>query len=158
MPSPADCLRLTVRDRVITVLQAITAGSTYNITPAEVLSVWVELEQTKGDTYCVFPNEDGQIEESGANDEYEGDFFLVVMGRVFDNVDPGRKLFQATADIMLAINTDSKSGASGSLGVLVDRTFFPEFPDTDSGYMSTHGFAEFALRVGFRIHGDYGEL
>lgn len=158
MPSPADCIRLQIRDRVIAVLQAITAGADYNLKPKEVLKKWVHPNQTKGDTYCVFPDDGGAIEETGAPDDYTAELYLNITGWVFDNSDPSKKVFQATADIMKAINLDSKLGTAGSLGAMDVRCSFPEMPETDDGYMSINGIGWFSLRVKFDIAGDYGEI
>ena len=161
MPSPsANPIRLQVIDRVVTVLGAVTAGADYFFTPGRVVKRWVHLDEINAfPCYMVTAGEKGgQIITSGAPDVYEETFYISVKGVIKDSSDTVTKCEQALRDIRKAINTDSMSGASGSLGAITDSIKCTEGPDMDDGYLSLEGYGFFDQRVEVQIHGNFGEL
>ena len=86
MTTPAaDPLRLQVLDRIVAVLQAITAGADYWYKPAQVLKRLIGIDQCAGfPTYMVFPVSGGPIELSGAPDRYDEDMEILIKGYVKD--------------------------------------------------------------------------
>lgn len=157
MPTPADPKRLQVINRVVTVLQAITAGADYFYTPAQVIKRYLDPGEVKSfPTYAAFSDSGGVIENRG-QDLYDEDFYINVKGYVADQEDTVTRLECALRDVKRAINEDSKSGAAGTLGVLAVETRIEEPPETDNGYYSLMGIGFFELRIRVRVAGDYGE-
>lgn len=158
MTTPANPLRLQVRDRVVAVLKAITAGADYFYTPGVVEKRFVHWAEAKAfPTYMVCPGSGGRIEiESTQN--YDEDMMLSIKCDVKDSEDPGAMLEKCLHDIRRAIDIDSRSGAAGSLGALTVEAVFEEGPTTDDGYLSLEGFGFFdqPLRVRIGLGSNYG--
>ena len=159
MPSPTNPKRLQIRDRIVTVLTAITAGANYFYTPAKVLCRLVHLKEADAfPTYCVTHDSGGENIDLTDN-SYDSTFYISVYGYVRDESDPTAALIKAVRDVERAINEDWKSGASGTLGVLAVRILFPEPPETDNGILALDGsFGYFNLRVRFTVTGDWGAI
>lgn len=156
---PANPRRLQVLDRIVAVLQTITAGDDYFFTPGEVVRRFVHWSEAKVfPTYMVFAASGGKVELSGAPDLYDEDVMVSVKGIVRHPEDTVSLIEKALRDVRRAINEDAKSGAAGSLGVLAVETRIEEGPETDDGYLSIEGFGFFDQRIRVRIAGDYGEL
>jgi len=162
MPTPtALSLRLQVINRIETVLKAITTGATFWVTPYQVTKRLILLEQAQGfPVYMVFSGAGGSggIEHSGASDEYDETFRVIVKGIVQDNSDTVTALEKSIQDIRLAINTDSTSGVAGTLGTLAIQTLMYGQVETDEGLLSDEGFAYFEQPVDITIAGRFGEL
>ena len=156
---PSDPLRLQILNRFETVLNAIETGDNYFYTPHKVSKHPISYELAKnGPLYMVLlAEEGGPIKFSGTN-LYDGEFIVSVQGIVFDRSNLGQKLINATADIQRAINEDSKSGASGSLGALAHQVITKNFAEV--GYFSADkdDFAVFEQKYQVTISGDFGEL
>jgi hypothetical protein len=160
MPTPsALSLRLQIVNRLVVVLQAITAGATYWVKPYEVLKRDIMLEQAKGfPVYMVYSGSDKGISISGAPDQYDEVMQVLVEGYVKDMVDPITALEKSIQDVRLAINTDSKSGAAGTLGTLSTESIMFGPVKTDEGLFSADGFGYFSQPVEVTITGDFGVL
>lgn len=148
-------------ERIITVLAAITTGSSFFYTPAAVTKRYVHWREAilTPDTpyYMVFRDSGGVTAYIGENN-YCTDYYINVKGYVQDNNDTVTRLERAIRDVCKAINDDSKSGAAGSLGVLAAAVTIEEPPETDNGYLSLEGIGFFDQRVRVRIDGEFGEL
>ncbi len=157
MTTPAaDPLRLQVLDRIVAVLQAITAGEYYWYTPAQVLKRLIGIDQCIGyPTYMVFPVSGGRVEHSGAPDEYDEDMEILIKGYLKDELDPVTQVEKALCDVRRAINEDSKSGAAGTLGVLAVETRIEASPEME---FSIDGFGGFDQMLRVKISGSFGEL
>jgi hypothetical protein len=157
---PAIPLRLQAINRIVAVLQAISAGATYFYTPGAVVKRFVHWGECKSfPTYMVFTASGGKVELSGAagdDSEYTEDFYVSVKGIVKDSVDTVTRLENCIADIRKAIDADSRSGAAGSLGVLAVETRIEESPETDDGYLSLEGFGFFDQKIRVSIAGVMG--
>ncbi|MFA5284160.1 MAG: hypothetical protein WC347_01055 [Smithellaceae bacterium] len=157
--TPEASIRLKVRERIVTVLKAITTGTDYWKAPYEVTKRFVGWMEAKGfPTYMVFVGTGGNTDLAGAPDEYEEEFNVTIKGVVQDNEDPTAAIEHCIQDIRKAINVDSKSGIAGSLGVLADQTIQVDGIETDNGYLSGEGFGFFDFPFRVKIHGDYGVL
>lgn len=158
MSTPSDPLRLQIINRFVTVLGNISAGSNYFYTPHEVLKrIIVPDEVDDTPTYMVIPEGGGNIEFT-CTELYDETFKVIVHGIVADNVDIVTRMERAIRDVRKAINDDSKSGASGSLGVLCVQVRILEPPETDGGAFSVIGKGYFAQPFQVTISGDFGEL
>jgi len=159
--APAIPLRLQIINRVVAVLQGITAGATYFYTPGAVVKRFVLWTEAKSfPTYMIFTGSGGKVELSGAagdDSEYTEDFFISVKGIVKDSVDTVTRLENSIADIRKAIDADSRSGAAGSLGALAVETRIEDSPETDDGYLSLEGFGFFDQKIRVSIAGEIGE-
>jgi hypothetical protein len=161
MPSPAALsLRLQVINRIVTVLQAITAGATYWVKPYEVSKRLTLIEDAQDfPYYMVFSGSGGRgVELQGAPDNYLESFRVIVKGVVQSDTDTVTALEKSLQDIRLAINTDSKSGAAGSLGVLCVQAVMFGPVETDEGLLSDDGFAYFEQPIDVEIEGDFGTI
>ena len=159
MPAPTDPKRLQVINRVVAVLQAITAGASYFYTPYAVVKRFFHWKEVTGfPVYMVFSDSGGSIVLAGAPDLYDEDFYINIKGYVQDNNDTVTVLERAIRDVQYAINQDSKSGVAGTLGTLAIETRMEESPETDNGYLSLEGFGFFDMRIRVKISGDYGEI
>jgi hypothetical protein len=157
---PAIPLRLQAINRIVAVLQAITAGATYFYTPGTVAKRLIHLDECKAfPTYMVFTASGGKVELTGAagdDSEYTEDFYVSVKGIVKDSVDTVTRLENSIADVRKAIDADSRSAAAGSLGVLAVETRIEESPETDDGYLSLEGFGFFDQKIRVSIAGVMG--
>jgi hypothetical protein len=160
MPTPATPLRLQVINRIVAVLQGISTGATYFYTPGEVAKRFIHWSEAKAfPTYMVFTAPGGKVELSGAagdDSEYTEDFYVSVKGIVKDSEDTVTRLENCIADIRKAIDTDSRSGIAGTLGVLAVETRIEDSPETDDGYLSLEGFGFFDQKVRVSIAGVMG--
>jgi hypothetical protein len=156
--TPESSIRLKVRERIITVLEAITTGTDYWKAPYKVERRFIGWMEAKGfPTYMVFTGAGGGTNLAGAPDEYDEEFNIEIKGIVQDE-DPTTEIEHCVQDIRKAINEDSKSGIAGSLGVLADQSVQVAGIETDKGYLSVEGFGYFEFPVRVTIHGDYGVL
>ena len=158
--APSAPARETIRDRVITILQAIVTGDNYFYTPYEVTQRFIHWKEANGFPIYMVTPDSGGFYKTLSNHMIDAKFYLSIKGIVEENVDdPGTALFRAHTDIQKAINYDSHSGGSGSfleLGVIVS---FEEPPITDNGYLATEGgFGFFDQRVGFQLITSFGAL
>lgn len=162
MAVPTNPLAQQVIERVVAVLEAISAGSSYFYTPIAVKKKFVHYREARltatQPLYMVFRDSGGVIQDIGAGaNVLEEEWFLNVKGYVHDPVDTVTKLVRAIRDIRHAIDTDARSEASGSLGNLGNVTI-EEAPETDNGYLSLEGFGFFDQRIRVRSDGNFGEL
>jgi len=155
---PTDPKRLLIRDRIETVLAAITAGADYFFTTVKVFKIDIlEVNCPGYPCYSVHPDSGGQLAADSDN-SLDETFYLNVKGMVKDMADPGAAVIQASRDVRKALDDDFRSGLAGSLGTLAIRIRFPEPPVTDNGLFSGGGLGFFELRVEILITGDYGSL
>lgn len=151
---PADPKRLQIIDRFVTVLKAITAGADYFYTPYQVeKKALIQPEVSGTPCYLVLPDSGGAIEVSG-QELYDEHFYVAVTGIVQDYDDIATKLERAIRDVRKAINEDSTSETSGTLGTLAVQVRIDEPPEID--YFENFGFFNQRFRV--VISGDFGEL
>jgi len=159
--SPTNPLTQQIIERVITVLEDMTAGDDFFYTAFAVIKRYVHWREAKFTAskplYMVFRDSGGVITQIGEN-LYCADYFINVKGYVQDPSDTVTKLERAIRDIRKAINDDSKSESAGSLGDLGAAVTIEEPPETDNGYLSLEGFGFFDQRIRIRIDGDFGEL
>ena len=159
--APTNPLTQQIIERVITVLEAITAGDNFFFTPFEVIKRYVHWREARltptKPLYMVFRDSGGVITNIGEN-RYEDDYFINIKGYVQDPSDTVTKLERAIRDVCKAINDDSASEAAGSLGALAAAVTIEEPPETDNGYLSLEGFGFFDQRIRIRIDGNFGEL
>lgn len=157
----ANPLRLQVADRIATVLAAITAGNNYFHTPGKVAKRFMALsEMNHFPCYMVSTGTGGNLDLSGAPDEYDETMYLIVRGVVKASRDTVTPLEQALRDVRKAINDDSTDRATtGALGNLdgVSEVRIDSI-ETDDGYLSAEGFGFFELRIRVVITGTEGEL
>lgn len=157
MTTPASApLRLQIIDRMVAVLQAITAGADYWYKPAAVVKRLMAVEECADfPTYMVFPVSGGTIEHTGSPDQYDEDMEVLIKGYVKDEADPVTKLERCLRDVRRAINEDSKSGTAGALGTLAVETRFESSPEME---FSIDGFGGFDQRVRVKISGPFGTI
>lgn len=117
MPTPADPLRLTVINRFVTVLQAITAGATYFYTPFGVAREDDPLQVNGTPWYSVSTLPGGSVAD-GMDYYFDESFVVCVKGVVQDNSDVVSVREKALRDVRQAIMTDAKLGTVGALGAL----------------------------------------
>jgi hypothetical protein len=160
MAAPTTPIRLAVIDRVVTVLKAISAGTTYFYTPYEVVKRAKNNTECGGfPTYMVFIASTSEPEQH-LDSEYVVTMNLTVGGWVdLELGEPQSKLCKCIRDVELAIATDAKSTVAGSLGALCSNGLVDiGAVETDNGGFSLQGFAAFEQTVKVQIIGDWGEL
>lgn len=119
---PSDPERLKVINRVVTVLQAITAGSTYFFTPYNVEKFRRVREQVnlpEGKPHYEVVSDVGDS-ELAATDLMDETMTISVFGMVKHSTDLVGAVEKSREDVINAVNTDIASGAAGSLGTLAD--------------------------------------
>ena len=122
MPQPDDPVRLTVRNRFVTVLTAITAGANYFYTPWSVLSYRVIREQVnmaeERPVYSVLPDM-GDVEFAGT--ELSNEYMTIsVFGMIESSTDLVAAIEKARADIVNAVRIDAALNSAGTLRNLTD--------------------------------------
>jgi len=158
--TPTTPKRLTIIDRIVTVLTAITVGTDYFVTPTLVTKR--TLADTEIVTFPVYMVQDGA--EAGPPENYSNQNYCEVMtvsikgvvdapdGNSVDNVE------KSIRDVRRAIMQDTLpaagSGSLGSLGVLV----FMGAVRTDSGLYGLDGFGTFELEIQARFYGSWADL
>lgn len=156
---PTDPLRLQVADRFVTVLNAIEAGDDYFYKPHKVAKIPIDYENAKnGPLYMIFTGEEPGTIEFAGTDLYDESFFITVQGIVHDRTDLVSKVEKAIRDVRRAINEDSKSGVSSTLGTLADETISTESPEIAYFSAERDDFALFEQKFRVLISGDFGEL
>ncbi len=165
MPMPsAEPLRLQVIDRVVTVLTAITAGSSYWYTPGQVVKRYIPTEEIQCEvTYSVFAGTgDGQVVLAGAagdDTEYWEDVFITIQGVVRSDVDTATMVSRCIRDIRKAIDTDSRDKAtSGSLGRIAVEARMEKAPITDNAWFAQMNYGRFEIQLRVQTEGTYDEL
>jgi hypothetical protein len=160
MAVPTTPLRLQVIDRVVTVLKAIAAGTTYFYTPYAVSKRLMHFKECGGfPTYMVFMGAATGTPEAHLDSEYVETLTLSVQGWVdLELGEPQSKLCKCIRDVQKAINDDSKSTVVGSLGQLTSGMCDIGSLETDNGGFSLEGFAFFEQLVVCKLVGDWGEL
>jgi hypothetical protein len=155
----ANPLRLQVIDRIVAVLEAITAGASYWYTPGQVEKRFVHWTEAKDfPCYSVSDASGGTMELAGIPYNYDETFFVSIKGIVQDTEDTVTKLNRALRDVRAAIQADNISTAAGSLGLLAVDCRFEAPPDTDDGYLSLEGFGFFDQRLKITVSGTFAEL
>jgi hypothetical protein len=158
---PTNPKRLQVIDRIVTVLQAITAGANYFYTPARVARRVMDYDECD-----VFPclmvttGDGGKAIEYAGEHLYDETFNISIKGFVRDDADPNSAMEKMVRDIRYAINQDTLNGVSGALGdgVLCVQCVFRASPDTDNGFLSQVGLAYFDQQVEVTVSGNWGEI
>jgi len=157
--APSAPMRETIRDRVITVLQAITAGDNYFYTPYEVTQRFIHWKEANGFPTYMVHFDSGGTNKVLSSHQFDVDFYLSIKGIVGgDPDDPQTAVIRANRDIQKAIDYDSHSGGAGSLVTLGAVVSFEEQPITDNGYLSLEGFGFFDQRMRIQIIGAYGDM
>jgi len=158
MSSPATPNRLTVINRIVTVLSAITAGANYNYTPSAVNKRFTHWRECVGfPTYSVHLMDSEKPEYDG-DELYAETFYVSVKGIVSDTTDTVSALAKALTDIQKAINDDTKPGAgAGTLSTLAVQVRIGEW-ETDDGYLSLEGFGFFDQKIMVQLSANYGAL
>jgi hypothetical protein len=158
MSWPAETKRVLVIDRIVDVLKAIREGASYFYTPASVekrYTHWKEV--TRGPAYSVAVDSGGKL-TYGLNGYVTEELYINVKGVVLEERDAVTAIARCIRDARTAIDADMASAAAGSLGSLCKGLFFDEPPDTDNGYLSLEGKAQFEQRVRIVISGQIGTL
>jgi len=159
MGLPTDPKRLKVVDRVIYVLEHITAGADYFLTPYEVnrrFKTWTEVSGSP--TYSVHLDSGGLVEQ-GIDHNYDVTFYISVRGIIMDMDNPVGTLIKSNRDVQKAINEYAVNRTdTGSLSYLATHVWIEESPNTDNGDYSVLGQAGFEQRIKIVISGDFGEL
>lgn len=154
---PTDPKLLTVRDRIVTVLAAITAGDDYHKTPYGVIARFVHWREASGYPLYMVYIESAEPPEFAGTERYDQDVIFTIKGYVKHDSDTLKEMLYCMADIRKAINIDSKSGVAGTLGTLTVQTRIDSFW-TDNGYLALEGFGFFELKIAVTVSGDEGEL
>jgi len=116
MAPSSSPLRLQVRDRVIVVLQAITAGSTYWTTPSLVSKSFIEWAEEPGNVkYVVYTDVGPGGWDLTGHKMYDEIFHVIVGGAVYDSSDPVSVMEKCIEDVRLSIVKDATAGGAGSL-------------------------------------------
>jgi len=156
---PAKSKKLLALERVVAVLQAITAGDDYWYTPAGVRMRAIAFEKEVGDPwYAVFVESAPRMQLDGPSNLWTEDMIVTVSGFVRDNVDTVSKMLKCIQDIRRAIETDATSGLPGSLSQIAEETIPDEGYETDDGLFSAQGFGLFDQKVRIRVAGYIQEL
>lgn len=159
--APTDPLSQQCIDRIVIILGAITAGDNYFYTPFDVIKeflIWRDAKLTKDKPlYMVSRGSGGVITQIGEH-LYELEFIISIQGYVQDPSDAVTRLCRAVRDVQKAVNDDSKSEDTGTLGDLAAAVTMEESPETDNGYFSPEDVGWFDQKVRVRIDGDFGEL
>ena len=159
MPLPTLPKRLQVIERIIDVLETISSGSNYFLTPYEVNRRFKHWDEISGSpTYSVHSDSGGEI-VAHIDSNYDETFYVVVKG-VIDNMDdPVGTLEKSIRDVQKAINADSINRTdTASLSYIATHVKIADPPDTDNGNLSINGKAYFEQRIQITISGDFGEL
>lgn len=160
MAYPTTPKRLQVLDRVVAVLKAIHEGTDYFYSAYEVTKRARHFNECGGfPTYMVFMNGEAEPEQH-LDSENVVKMTLSVSGWVdLELGEPQSKLLKCIRDVEKAIDTDAKSTASGSLGVLCANGLVDVGAvETDNGGFSADGFAAFTQTITVQIMGQWGEL
>ena len=160
MPTPStNPLRLQVIDRIVTVLAAITTGSSYWYTPKKVSKGLLNDNQIPGyPCYMVTDGEKGgPIKPVGLPYHHDEIFNVSIHSIIKSSSDTVSMNIKALADVRKAIHADSISGAAGSLGVIAVSVWFVEGPDMDDGVLLKN-YGYFVQNVQVTINGEFGEL
>jgi hypothetical protein len=160
MAYPTTPLRLQVIDRAVTVLQAISAGTSYFYTPYAVQKRLMHWKECGGfPTYMIFMSRSEEPERHLDN-EYMTAYTISVQGWVdLEMGEPQSKLCKCIRDVEKAINEDSKSTTAGSLGALASNGLVDiGAVETDNGGFSLEGFAFFEQLVSIKLIGDWGDF
>jgi len=160
MAAPTSPLRLQVIDRVLAVLKEINAGTSFFYTPYEVVKRLKNFNECGGfPTYMVFFGSASGSPEAHLDNEYVETLTLSIQGWVdMELGEPQTKLCKCIRDVQKAINDDSKSTVTGSLGQLTSGMCDIGSVETDNGGFSLQGFAFFEQQVSVKLVGDWGEL
>lgn len=154
---PADPKLLTIRDRIITVLKAITAGDDYHKTPYDAIARFVHWREAPGYPLYMVYIESTESPEFAGTELYDQNVIFTVKGYVKNDSDTLKEMLYCITDIREAINIDSKSGVASTLGTLTVQTRIQDFW-TDNGYLALEGFGFFELKVAVTVSGDEGEI
>jgi hypothetical protein len=158
MAWPTETKRVSVVDRVVTVLKAIREGATYFYSPAAVSKRYTHWKEVvKAPDYSVSLDSGGKM-EAGLNGWWTEEFYINVKGVVVDDTDAVSVIARCLRDVRLAIETDMASTATGSLGSLCSALFFDDGAETDNGYLSLEGKGQFEQRIRIVISGTIGTL
>jgi hypothetical protein len=158
-PGPATPKRLQVVERVVEVLQSITAGADYYYTPYAVTKRYVEPDAADGFPFYMV-HIDGSTErpESHLDSEYVETIVVSVKGYVKCDLNENVTIVsRCIRDVQRAIDRDSRSTSVGSLGQLTVSLDIDTYT-TDSGLAGLDGFGLFEQRIVVRVEGDWGEL
>jgi hypothetical protein len=137
MATPAVPKEDAILDRIVTVLEAITAGATYWYKPGRVQKRYVHWREYTGafPIYMVTLGSGGErVDNSYAN--IDETFHISIQGYVKDNEDTSGKILRCWQDIRVALTAEMANGAAGSLPVLgAFQLRIRNFPETDNGYL-----------------------
>jgi len=161
MAYPTTPKRLQVIDRVVDVLEAISAGADYFYTPNAVQKRLMHFKECGGfPTYFVFIGSATPTPEAHLDSEYVETLTLSIQGWVdLELGEPQSKMLKCIRDVQKAINTDSKSTTSGSLGALCANGMCDVGGfETDNGGYSLDGFAFFDQTITIHLIGDFGDF
>ena len=154
---PADPKRLTALDRIVTVLEAIEAGSSYFYTPHMVKKILLDHSKAKyGNLYSVLPDSGDGLAFAGTQ-LFDEPMKIIIHGIAYDSTDVGGKLLKSTLDIRKAIILDFRSGQPDTLSTIcadIDIFESPEFYYFDE--VPKFGF--FDQPVAVKVSGDLTEL
>ncbi len=155
---PNDPIRLQVIDRIVQILKSIQEGDDYFYSPRAVTKGFIANPQAYP-VYEVLSDSGGEIVYAG-REEYDETFYVRINGTVQDTGDVVTKLERALRDVRKAINDDSVSTASGTLGGMstVVQVRIDDPAEIDYGLEASNFFGFFSQRVRVHITGNYGEL
>ena len=157
MSAPTASKRLQVINRVVTVLGAITAGSDYFYTPAQVTKGFVAVP-TGYPVYEVLSASGGEIGLHLDQQNVES-FFIRIIGKVQGSTDCVTLIENALRDVRKAINEDFKPGAgAGSLITLATDMRIETPPDIAYEFEGFGPFNAFAQMIRFQVSGEWGEI
>ena len=158
--APTAPIRVTVINRILTVLGAISAGDTYFYTPHKTVedSEGVDFALAKnGPLYILFLGEGESAIDVVGRETYDETFYPIIRGVVHARSGIITKMLKSNKDVRKAIDTDSKSGAAGSLGALCVQVRIDESPEWFY-FEDSMEFAGFDQRIRVQITGDLGDL
>jgi hypothetical protein len=165
MPTPSALpLRLQIINRVVTALQAITAGANYWFTPTQVVKHYVPIEEIQGAiTYMVYAGTgEGQVTlegVSGPSSFFWEDVFVTIHGTVRADKDTAEIVAKCIRDVRKAIDADAiDKTTAGALGQLTVTCTMFKAPTTDNGWFSKMSFAEFEIQLVAKTEGTYADL
>jgi hypothetical protein len=160
MPTPAIPKEDAILDRIVAVLAAIAAGTTYWFTP-HVSKRYVHWKEYTGEfpLYMVSLGSGG-VREFNSYHNIDETFPVAIKGYVKDNVDTAEKILKSFQDIRVALTAEMESGAAGALPALgVIQCRVKDFPDTDDGYLAIDGgLGFFDLRLEIQINDTTGYI
>ncbi len=159
MPSPTTPKRLTIIDRVVAALAAITAGSSYWATPALVTKRMIDDDGvSEYPVYIVQDAPDSPEPEAGMGGYYTDTINISVTGLVaapdavsVDNIE------KSIRDIRKALLTDAASSATGTLGQLNVEVYMGGIM-TDSGIFAPDGYGKFTIEFRLQFSGNWSDL